>query len=62
MLPRDKIIITACPQGPATIAMVYLRTKGFDARYLTDGLLGLMENLRGEDAKYFMELLPKTQP
>lgn len=62
-LPRDKIIITVCPhKDRATIAMVYLRTKGFDARYLTDGLIGMAENLRGEDAKYFLELLPKEQP
>lgn len=62
-LPRDKIIITACPhKDRATIAMVYLRSNGFEARYLSDGLLGLMENLRGEDAKYFLELLPKERP
>jgi len=62
-LPKDKIIVTACPhKDRATIAMVYLRTQGFDARYLSDGLLGLMENLRGDEAKYFMELLPKGQP
>jgi len=57
-LPKDKVIVTACPhKDRATIAMVYLRTQGFDARYLNDGLLGLMENLRGDDAKYFMELI-----
>jgi rhodanese-related sulfurtransferase len=62
-LPADKIIVTACPhKDRAAIAMVYLRTKGFEARYLTDGLLGLMENLRGDDARYFMELLPERQP
>lgn len=59
-LPKDKIIVTACPhKDRATIAMVYLRTQGFDARYLSDGLLGLMENLRGDDAKYFIELTAK---
>ena len=57
-LPKDKIIVAACPhKDRAIIAMVYLRTQGFQARYLTDGLLGLMENLRGEDALYFQELL-----
>lgn len=57
-LPKDKIIVTACPhKDRAIIAMVYLRTQGFDARYLSDGLLGLMDNLRGEEAKYFMGLL-----
>ena len=62
-LPKDKIIVTACPhKDRATIAMVYLRTQGFDARYLSDGLIGLAENLRGEDAKYFMELLLKEKP
>lgn len=62
-LPKDKIIVTACPhKDRATIAMVYLRTQGFQARYLTDGLLGLAENLRGEEAKYFLELLPNPQP
>ncbi len=58
-IPRGPIIVTACPhKDRAIIAMVYLRSKGFDARYLTDGLIGLAENLRGDDAKYFMELLP----
>jgi len=60
-LPKDKIIVTACPhKDRATIAMVYLRTQGFDARYLSDGLLGLMENLRGDEAKYFMELIEES--
>lgn len=57
-LPKDKIIVTACPhKDRAIIAMTYLRSKGIPARYLTDGLIGLMENLRGDDAKYFMLLL-----
>lgn len=59
-LPKDKTIVTACPhKDRAIIAMTYLRSKGYNARYLTDGLIGLAENLRGDDAKYFMELLPK---
>lgn len=56
-LPRDKIIVAACPhKDRATIAMVFLRTRGFDARYLTDGLIGLAENLRGDDAFYFIKM------
>ena len=55
-LPRDKIIVTACPhKDRSAIAMAYLRTRGYDARYLTDGLTGLAENLRGDNAKDFME-------
>ncbi|MFH1985965.1 MAG: rhodanese-like domain-containing protein [Pseudomonadota bacterium] len=57
-LPRDKIIVTACPhKDRATIAMVFLRTRGFDARYLADGLIGLAENLRGDDALYFIKMV-----
>lgn len=55
-LPRNKIIVAACPhKDRSAIAMAYLRSKGYDAKYLTDGLLGLAEYLRGERAKDFME-------
>lgn len=40
-----------------TIAMAYLRTKGYNVRYLTDGLIGLAKNLRGDKASDFMEEL-----
>jgi rhodanese-related sulfurtransferase len=61
-LPKNKIIITACPhKDRAIIAMTFLRSKGIPARYLTDGLIGLMENLRGDDAKYFMLLLEENR-
>ena len=55
-LPKDKIIVTACPhKDRSSIAMAYLRTKGYNARYLTDGLTGLAESLRGDTAKEFLE-------
>ncbi|SJZ93084.1 Rhodanese-related sulfurtransferase [Trichlorobacter thiogenes] len=55
-LPKDKIIVTACPhKDRSSIAMAYLRTKGYNARYLTDGLTGLAEVLRGDVAKEFRE-------
>lgn len=55
-LPKDKIIVTACPhKDRSSIAMAYLRTKGYKVKYLTDGLIGLAENLRGDNAKEFME-------
>ena len=54
-LPKDKIIVTGCPhKDRAIIAMTYLRSKGIKARYLTDGLIGLAENLRGDSAMYFL--------
>ncbi|HEX9720657.1 MAG TPA: rhodanese-like domain-containing protein [Ramlibacter sp.] len=62
-LPKDKIIVTACPhKDRSAIAMTYLRTKGFNARYLTDGLTGLAEKLRGDDAKDFMEDIGMAKP
>ncbi|MCW8860561.1 MAG: rhodanese-like domain-containing protein, partial [Deltaproteobacteria bacterium] len=60
-LPKDKIIITACPhKDRAIIAMPYLRSKGIPARYLTDGLIGLAENSRRDSAKYFLVLLKES--
>ncbi len=61
-LPKDKIIVTACPhKDRAAIAMTYLRSKGIQARYLTDGLLGLAENLRGDKALNFQEALSELK-
>lgn len=55
-LPKNRIIVAACPhKDRSAIAMAYLRSKGYDAKYLTDGLIGLAELLRGERAKDFME-------
>ena len=57
-IDKTKIVVTACPhKDRATIAMVYLRSKGIQAKYLTDGLIGLAENLRGDNAKDFIEAL-----
>jgi rhodanese-related sulfurtransferase len=63
-LPKDKIIVAACPhKDRSAIAMAYLRSKGYNARYLTDGLVGLAENLRGDSAREFLEDLsaPKAK-
>lgn len=55
-LDTSKIIVTACPhKDRATVAMVYLRSRGIPAKYLTDGLIGLAENLRGDAAKEFVD-------
>ncbi len=61
-LPKNKIIVTACPhKDRAIIAMTYLRSKGIPAKYLTDGLIGLAENLRGDDALYFLKLMEEDK-
>lgn len=51
-LDRTRLIVTACPhKDRSALAMVYLKTQGFDVKYLEDGLLGLAELLRGDRAK-----------
>lgn len=57
-LDKSKVIVTACPhKDRAIIAMMYLKSKGFEARYLSDGLLGLADYLRGDTAKIFVDKL-----
>jgi len=57
-LPRDKLIVTACPhKDRAIIAMTFLRAKGFKTKYLVDGLTGLVEVLRGDTAREYSEVL-----
>ena len=59
---KTKTVVMACPhKDRAILAMVYLRSKGIKAKYLTDGLIGLAENLRGDNAKRFMDALQKSK-
>ena len=59
-LDKDKIIVTACPhKDRAIIAMTYLKTKSYNTMYLKDGLIGLAELLRGDNAKDFIDGMPK---
>ncbi len=61
-LDKKKTIVTACPhKDRATIAMVYLRSKGIKAKYLNDGLLGLAQNLRGDKAREFTDARKKLK-
>ena len=61
-IEKKKIVVTACPhKDRAIIAMVYLPSKGIKAKYLTDGLIGLAENLRGDNAKEFIDALNKLK-
>jgi len=51
-LDQNKLVVTACPHNDrANIARIYLTMKGYRAKYLTDGLLGLAELLRGDKAR-----------
>lgn len=51
-LDKNKLVVTVCPHVDwASIARVYLTLKGFNAKYLTGGLLKLFESSRGDKAK-----------
>ena len=57
-IDRAKTIVTMCPHyDRAEIARLYLTLRGFKARYLTDGMLGLVDYLRGDRARDYLQRL-----
>lgn len=55
-LPKDKLIITACPHNDrSNMARIYLTLNGYNAKYLNDGLLKVADFLRGDNAKEFLD-------
>lgn len=55
-IDKNKLVITVCPHyDRAEIARLYLVTKGYKSRYLTDGLLGMAAYLRGDEAREFTQ-------
>jgi len=51
-LPKDKIIVCACPEAfRGNIAKQYLSFKGYSGKILTCGIVNLMERLKGGKAK-----------
>ncbi len=60
-LPKNKLIITACPHNDrANMARMFLTLKGYNARYLNDGLLKTADFLRGDNAKEFIDEYKET--
>jgi rhodanese-related sulfurtransferase len=54
-LDRSKIIVTVCPHyDRAELARIFLTLKGYQSKYLVEGLLGLADYLRGDRAKDFI--------
>ncbi len=51
-LPKDKIIVCGCPKSDRSImTCAYLNSIGIKSSYLGDGLLGLMDRLKGGKMK-----------
>ena len=51
-LPKDKLLVVACPKTTRSMmARMYLASKGYEVKWLVDGLTGLTEYLKGGKAK-----------
>ncbi len=58
-LDAEKTIVTMCPHyDRAEIARLFLTLEGYNARYLTDGMLGIVDHLRGDRARDYMARVP----
>ena len=54
-LDPNKTIVTMCPHyDRAEIARLFLTMQGYHSRYLTDGMLGIANHLRGDIARDYM--------
>jgi len=53
-LPRDKLLVIACPGSDrSSIVRSFLAAKGYNAKYLMGGLLGLADKLKGKTSETF---------
>ena len=61
-LDQTKLIVTACPhKDRAIMARTFLKLKGFETRYLVDGLVGLADYWRGDSAREFIDELHRAK-
>jgi len=57
-LDPNKLIVTACPHNiRSNIAMHYLKTKGFNVKFLSDGMITFNSLLLGGEADNLYQLL-----
>jgi len=51
-LPKDKLIVVACPKADrSNMVRTWLAQQGYNVKYLSGGLLELMDHLKGGKAK-----------
>lgn len=59
-LDKDVLVVVACPRNDrSNIAMHYLKTKGYNVKFLYDGLLSMPSHLLGGAAKKYYSILNK---
>ena len=57
-IDQNKTVVTMCPHyDRAEIARLFLKLKGYNARYLTDGMLKVVDYLRGDKARDYMQTI-----
>ncbi|WP_297431226.1 rhodanese-like domain-containing protein [Sulfurimonas sp.] len=57
-IDKSKTIVTMCPHyDRSEIARLFLKLKGYNARYLNDGMLKVVDYLRGDKARDYMKKL-----
>ena len=55
-IDKNKTVVTMCPHyDRAEIARLFLKLKGYNAKYLTDGMLKLVDYFRGDKARDYMK-------
>uniref|UniRef100_UPI0026088BD3 rhodanese-like domain-containing protein n=1 Tax=Sulfurimonas sp. TaxID=2022749 RepID=UPI0026088BD3 len=61
-IDKNKTIVTMCPHyDRAEIARLFLKLKGYNARYLNDGMLKVVDYLRGDKARDYMKKLEEAK-
>ncbi len=61
-IDKNKTIVTMCPHyDRAEIARLFLKLKGYNARYLNDGMLKVVDYLRGDKARDYMKKLERAK-
>jgi len=61
-LDREKLIVVVCPHNTrSNIAMHFLMTKGFKAKFLVNGLIDMQEMLVGGTARDFYNIFEKEK-
>lgn len=57
-LDKNKLIVTMCPHyDRASMARHFLTLQGFRRKYLVEGMLGLVDYLRGDKAREFTDAI-----
>jgi len=56
-LPKDRLIVVTCPAINRSVPVsLYLKTQGYNSKYLKDGVINLLNDLKGGKSKDLLGL------